>query len=324
MFGSGIKAAIIATFRVLFFSLISSPLKADSSYFEYRGICDASAAVALNADSFIVANDEDNVLRVYRRGQPSPMQNIDLSDFLNAERETDIEASAAIGNRIYWITSHGRNRKGKDRPERQRLFATDIVSRGGELTVIPVGTAYTDLLADLVNAPHLSRYRLGEASALPPKTPGALNIEGLAATPDGKLLIGFRNPIPNGKALIIPLENPSAVISGSKAMLGQPIELALGGLGIRSFERVGDGYLIIAGPYDSPGAFTLYKWSNVLGSPPVPVKGINFYGMHPEALFAVPDSDTIQILSDNGKTEDVDCKDMPESQRFFRSITVKP
>ena len=258
-----------------------------------------------------MANDEDNILRVYRRGQPSPTQNIDLGDFLDAERETDIEASATIGDRIYWITSHGRNSKGKDRPERQRFFATDIVSRGGRLTVIPAGTAYTDLLADLVNASQLNRYRLGEASALPPKTAGALNIEGLAATPDGKLLIGFRNPIPNDKALIIPLENPSAVISGSKAIFGQPIELALGGLGIRSLERVGDGYLIVAGPYDSSGSFTLYKWSNVLGGSPVAVSGINLYGMHPEALFAIPNSDTIQILSDNGKIEDVDCIDIP-------------
>jgi len=33
------------------------------------GMCDASAAVALGNDRFIVADDEDNVLRVYRRGQ---------------------------------------------------------------------------------------------------------------------------------------------------------------------------------------------------------------------------------------------------------------
>ena len=33
----------------------------------YRGMCDASAAVSLNADLFAVANDEDNILRVYHR-----------------------------------------------------------------------------------------------------------------------------------------------------------------------------------------------------------------------------------------------------------------
>jgi len=52
-----------------------------------------------------------------------------------------------------------------------------------------------------------------EASHLAPKTPGALNIEGLCATPDHKLLIAFRNPLPQSKALLIPLENPEQVIA---------------------------------------------------------------------------------------------------------------
>src|SRR5882672_6181940 len=194
------RAAILTIFAAICFGLLPSPLAADSSYFEYRGMCDASAAVALDVNSFVVASDEDNVLRIYRRDQPTPVQTVDLTAFLNADdRETDIEAAAAIGNRIFWITSHGRNRKGKDRPARQRLFATDIAQRGGILTVVPAGYAYGRLLGDLVSAPQLARYRLGEASTLPPKTPGALNIEGLAATPDGKLLIGFRNPVPGGK-----------------------------------------------------------------------------------------------------------------------------
>jgi hypothetical protein len=32
-------------------------------------MCDASAAVALDADHFVVADDENNVLRIYRRGR---------------------------------------------------------------------------------------------------------------------------------------------------------------------------------------------------------------------------------------------------------------
>src|SRR5262249_26096683 len=170
-----------------------SPLKADSSYFEYRGTCDASAAVALDAETFVVANDEDNVLRIYRRAQASPIQTIDLNEFLNSgDKEADIEASATIGNRIYWITSHAANKKGKFRPAHHRIFAPDIVKQGGAKPVVPAGRAYTGLLADLVNAPELRRYRLEEAATRPPKEFGALNIEGMAATLDGKLLLGFR------------------------------------------------------------------------------------------------------------------------------------
>jgi hypothetical protein len=324
---SNSTAVFLTTAGAVCLGLAPSPLAADSSYFEYRGMCDASAAVALDANSFVVASDEDNVLRIYRRDQPMPAQTIDLTAFLNADdRETDIEAAAAIGNRIYWITSHGRNRKGKDRPARQRLFATDIAQRGGSLTVVPAGYAYGRLLADLANASQLARYRLGEASTLPPKTPGALNIEGLAATPDGKLLIGFRNPVPGGKALIVPIENPAEVISGGAAALGQPIELALGGLGIRSIDRVGGEYLVIAGPYGEVGGFALYKWSGAAGDAPVAMKKIDFKDMHPEALFAVPGTDMIQILSDDGGREinGAECKTLSEVERFFRSITVKP
>jgi hypothetical protein len=322
-----LRTAIVIILAVVCFSVAPSRAETSFSYFEYRQMCDASAAEALDANTFVVASDEDNVLRVYVRNQPWPIQNIDLNDFLKADdRETDIEASAIIGSRIYWITSHGSNKKGKSRLARQRFFATDIVMQGDKLTVSPIGYAYVDLLSDLVSAAQLSRYRLGEASTLPPKAPGAINIEGLAATPEGKLLIGFRNPIPGGKALIVPIENPAKIISGAKAVLGQPIELALNGLGIRSLERVGNEYLIVAGPFDNVGGFVLYKWSGAAASPPVMVQGIDFKDLHPEALFAVPGTDMVQILSDDGEREigGMHCKELPDSQQFFRSITLKP
>jgi hypothetical protein len=327
MFGSSRISAIPIIFAAVFFGLLS-PLHADSSYFEYRGMCDASAAVALDANTFVAGSDEVSVLFIYRRDQAAPLRTIDLDAFLHADgKETDIEAAAAIGNRIYWMTSHGTNKNGKYRPVRQRFFATDIVKQGDGFSVVPAGTAYTDLLADLVNAPQLSRYHLGGASTLPPKAPGALNIEGLGATPDGKLLIGFRNPIPGGKALIVPIENPAEVVnSGAKAVLGQPIELPLGGLGIRSLDRVGNGYLILAGPYDNVGGFTLYKWSGAAADAPVAVKGIDFKDMHPEALFPIAGTDTVQIISDDGSRviHGIKCKDLSEVEQFFRSITVKP
>ena len=34
--------------------------------FQHTGMCDASAAIAVGAGLFVVASDEDNVLRVYR------------------------------------------------------------------------------------------------------------------------------------------------------------------------------------------------------------------------------------------------------------------
>ena len=95
----------------------------------YRGLCDASAAVALDARHFVVADDEHNVLQVFRRDAPDAVGRIELDAFLGTEagRESDIEGAAETGGVIYWIASHGRNSAGKKRDERHRLFATERV-----------------------------------------------------------------------------------------------------------------------------------------------------------------------------------------------------
>ena len=90
--------------------------------------------------------------------------------------------------------------------------------------------------------------RLADASRLSAEAEGGFNIEGLAATPEGKLLIGLRNPLPQRRALVVPLENPAELIEGKTARFGLPIELDLDQRGIRSLELVGASYLIVAGP----------------------------------------------------------------------------
>ena len=66
------------------------------------------------------------------------------------------------------------------------------------------GKPYRNLLSDLVADHELADFKLGEAAKKAPKEEGGLNIESLCAVGE-TLYIGFRNPIPNGKALIIPL-----------------------------------------------------------------------------------------------------------------------
>ena len=206
------------------------------------------------AEHFIVGNDETNALAVYLRGQPAPAATVQLGKFLGlgGKDEADIEGAAPLGKRIYWITSHARDSKGRAQPDRQRFFATEVVA-GPTPRVAPVGRPYARLLDDMLAAPALAPYGLAAASRLPAEAEGGFNIEGLAATPDGRLLIGLRNPLPRGRALLIPLENPADVIDhGQRARLGAPIELDLGQRGIRSIERVGDAYVIVAGPAGRP------------------------------------------------------------------------
>src|SRR5262249_47165299 len=147
---------------------------------------------------FVVASDEINTLYVYRRGHADPVTVVELHKFLDTkkDKESDLEGAARIGNRVYWISSHGTNSDGEQQDRRRRLFATDITSEAGGPSVKPVGSPYAALVADLISAPQLAAYDFATASTIPPKEPGGLNIEGLAATPDGRLLIGFRNPVP--------------------------------------------------------------------------------------------------------------------------------
>ena len=293
----------------------------------YSGPCDASAAVALDATYFVVGDDERNTLHIYRQGQAQPVGSLDLSKFLATatDEESDIEGAAAVGTRIYWITSHGRNSKGKARPSRQRFFAIEVLP-GQPPTLKPVGQAYVDLLRDMTEADALKPYQLGDAARLAAEADGGLNIEGLAATPDGALLIGLRNPVPQQRALVIPLLNPGEVINGVRARFGAPIELDLGQRGIRSIERVGAAYLIVAGPPADSGSFALYRWSGQAADAATPVADIDLKELRPEALFAIPGSGRVQLLSDDGgvKIAGVECKKLPVAHQTFRGLAVTP
>ena len=236
----------------------------------YQGACDASAATRIAGTSFFVtASDEDYVLRIYDSGRPGfPAREVDVTDFLdpaNRSKEPDIEGSAQIGNRIYWIGSHGRDKDGAEQESRQRLFATEvrIVTDRPELHTI--GIPYKQLLRDLSNAQELTEFALADAAGLPPEAPGGLNMEGLASTSEGTLLVGFRNPIPRGRALIVRIQNPSDVVMGiGPARVGRSSVLDLGGRGIRALEATSDGkYYVLAGSFDDTKNFALFAWDGL-------------------------------------------------------------
>ena len=294
----------------------------------YRGMCDASAAVALGPAHFIVADDEHNVLRVYRRDAAEPVGAVDVASFLGtaADQESDLEGAAELGGLVYWTGSHGRNRNGKARPDRRRLFAMEPVPGADPPTLRPVGVPYRNLLDDLLRAPSLASFGLAEASKRAAEATGGLNIEGLAAAPGGGLWIGLRNPIPHGRALIVPIANPREVVLGTaRAAIGSPVELDLGGRGIRSIERVAGAYLVVAGPPADDGDFALYRWSGAAGDAPQRID-VALGTLRPEALYAIPGTRRVQLLSDDGGIEigGTACKDLPAARRSFRGLVITP
>jgi hypothetical protein len=295
----------------------------------FNGMSDASGAAALDAENFIVANDEDNDLRIYHVDKPDAPQIVKLSEvfkdkiFDGKELEIDIEGAAQLDDKIFWIGSHSASKKGKFREARHRLFAVNVnCQTGGEFSVSPAGQIYTTLIADLENDLRFADFRLDAAKTIKPKDIGGLSIEGLSATPDGALLIAFRNPLAGGhevdgflvggRALIVKLLNPLEVIEGQKAKFDAPIELDLGGFGIRNIEyyEAENKYLIVGGPYhendDTPEhpreTNRLYLWSGDPNNDPEIVENVNLEGFNIEAAFFFPQSENgIMLLSDDGK-----------------------
>jgi hypothetical protein len=285
---------------------------------QHVGLSDASAGIALDDAHFVVANDEHNRLVVYRRGLPRPVHEVDLGGFLGAKKETDIEGSARIGQRLYWIASHARNAKGKVREDRQRFFATDIAAGP---TVHAVGAPYTRLLDDLIASPALAPLKLANAARLAPELAGGFNIEGLAEGPRGSLLIGLRNPLHEGRALLIPLLNPAELVvpGGGPARFAPAIALDLGSRGVRSLERLTDGsYLIAAGPPGDSGSFALFHWWGRAADAPV-AAALPLGDLRPEGLFAWPDG-RLTLLSDDGALH----KDLPVARQRFRAVEIRP
>lgn len=294
----------------------------------FRGMCDASAAIAVGADHFIVASDEDSVLRLYRAGEPgAPAQVFDLAAHLaldDKHPETDIEGAAVLGDLVFWVTSHGRNAAGKVRESRDRFFAVRAVPEGKRVSLALEGQPYLRLLADLLSSPALVRLGLPTAASKAPKEPGALNIEGLAATPQRTLLIGFRNPIIEEKALVVPLLNPFEVLQGERARLGDPLFLDLAGRGVRDMVFLGDRHIVIAGSFDGSGKARLYEWR--AEGQTLRRLGLTLPKQFtPEALVVFPQTPQPRflLLSDDGAREvgGTKCKDLSDpQQRTFRAV----
>ena len=174
----------------------------------------------------------------------------------------------------------------------------------------------------------LAEFGLKHAATLPPEAAGGLNIEGLASTPDGHLLAGFRNPIPKGRALIIRIANPAAVIEGTRAAeVTQGALLDLGNRGVRAIEpTLDDKYFILAGTFDDNRDFALFLWDGVSTTPTQLLDGTTLNELNPEELLSMPHTPgALQLLSDDGDmlVGAKKCKKVDVSARSFRASQVQ-
>ena len=294
--------------------------------------CDGSAGVALGKDHFLVANDENSILRVYsRHNQTAPLLQTDLRKFLDLKKsndESDLEGMTSIDSTVYIIASHSRSKDGDKRKGRRQLFALRFHVQDGNIDLKPIGKPYTKLLKDLEDKPLIEGLDFEEAARRSGVEEDGLNIEGLSSTSDGGLLIGFRTPINQGATILVKLANPAEVINGSKPQFSQAIQLRLGGMGIRSIERYKDTYLLATESNQGKNYPQLFQWDGSEKRPRrVFVSLPN--DLNPESILVFPDTglEEIHLLSDDGNERigfDLCNEIKDKAKQRFRRIVLKP
>ena len=292
----------------------------------YFGVCDGSAAVRIDETTLLIANDETNVLYSFDIWGGAPIASFDLSSLVDLDPrkpEIDFEAVAREGDRLWWIGSHGRSKKGKRRPNRRILFATNVPAR--DLSDIQILSPQYDLVPILSVYSGLATILTEMVIKTAPKT-GGLNIEGMAFTPDGRLMLGLRAPLDGkvgllGDALIIYLTLEDDVWSILSVV---PIELK--NRGIRDMVWADERLTIISGLVTSGSDFSLRTWSGS-GSETNRLDVPEFDGLNPEALVQI--GSKWLLLSDDGAKRRTaangvreKCKDLAENKDmknvFFR------
>jgi hypothetical protein len=309
--------------------------------FRGAGTCDASAAVALDERRIVVGDDEQPWLATFDVTTRA-LLGTTMIKFQKGSNEADIEGVTILRGRVTWITSHGRDGKGRVRKNRQLLFSSHRIVANGSAEV-HIGGPFRELLSSVIahstEDPIYARLdaSIGSMAAnanLAPKV-GGFNIEGLA-TGEGlvpqpemsSLLIGLRNPAAeDGRAIILELRNALDLLDGAstKADLGRTILLNLGGRRIRdiAWSPNAKAYLIIAGPVGDDAEpfaaghplFAVFKWNGREDTAPVAMDEVDqpdsLNDFRAEAIVPLPareagklvPSNRVLLLSDDGKRE---------------------
>lgn len=322
------------------------------------GSSDASTAFGLDSNWMIVADDESNLLRVYPRdGGAAVMEWSYASNGPMLTKELDLEAGAQVGNTLYLIGSHSNKKDGADaEADRSHLFAVTVSGTGAETQFTYVGK-FSGLESQLVAWDANNTHGLGAshfgfaasaAGGVSPERIDGFSIEGMATSPDNSALwLAFRAPqttAARDHALIVPVTNYTALVAGtaSDATFGAPIQLDLGGRGIRSISQAADGtYLIIAGPAGAATEavdrdFVLFTWDGNTAHAAVEL-GNNLDALRDatggsfESIVSMPNTpstgDYVQLLMDNGDTlwdgKTAISKDLPDAEQQFQGVWVK-
>lgn len=271
----------------------------------FRGTADASGAFFHDGLIWVV-EDEGQELWGYSPEGGDPIRKLETG--LGTE-EADLEGCAFQGGTLWFCGSFGRNKKGKRRPYRECIGSWPDFPSGKARVRVGLVDALTEAAAH-------RGLGLRSAAKHPVKTREGLNVEGLDVHPEGGLSLGLRGPLVEGKAIVLHLINPRAVVEGGDPVWGRPSLWDLGGLGIRSLESSPLGLWIAAGPSEAGRAREL--WLSVGLEAPRKVRDVPG-DLNAEALVWLA-GEGLLVLSDDGKRLESGRGETPE----FRGLLFRP
>ena len=206
---------------------------------------------------------------------------------------------------VYAITSHSRDGDGDEKKARDKLVRFRIDGNHVSEPRVVKG-----LKAALV----ATHPELAAAAAIGDvKGGGGLNVEALEMAPDlSRLLVGFRSPLVNGRAIIASLVNPVAIFETGESPRISPLldTFDLGGNGLRGMAYVPSlaGYVLISGPVARERVqFQLWFWSGRHGEEArrITVPGLAGFEHAEGVSSAVIDGrQQLIIVSDDGSRDD--------------------
>lgn len=317
-----------------------------------QSLCDASAIVEIDSQ-FLILNDEDQETTFFRLfdfskgGKPllAPVLPRDKLQIDPRNPEIDFEGLAQVGDIYFAIASHSRNKNYKPRDSRKNLVAfrwhgeraNPIEVLGSLQTLIPA----LGIQLQATDGVHISEID----RAKDPKQDdgdGGLNIEGIAALPNGNLLIGLRsptNPSANSQsprqAIAVELVNPLRSVTTNKATLGNVYLWQLDGAGIRdlAYDATQRQLVILSGPPGAGQAFKLWTWDGHAAAHPMQVKDLANYesiarilaeDVAPEGITI--DKNRLWIVFDEGKRQvlGAECKSLAseDPHKTFRAVSI--
>ena len=289
----------------------------------HTGMSDASDAIAIDDNYYISGDDELDVLNVYARAASGMRvksynyaSNLSLPD--PAKPEVDVEAATrSLMNpaKVFWLGSMSNGKSPFDnKPNRDRLFATNVTGTGASTAFSFAG--YTAIRTTLLAWGDANGYAFSASAAagVDSKSPSGFAAEGMVFGPDSTTLyIGLRAPLvpipTRTKAVIAPIQNFETWFNNGSPVgnptYGSPIELDLGGRGIRDLVRLSNGtYVIVAGNPGGTVAGALYKWTGRAGDAPRLVASPSTDTLNMEGAMqvnvAVPSLTSLQVITDNG------------------------